>query len=252
MKTLCALLVLCLSAAAQTSPTLIVTADDLCNWTLDGKPMGILQDSDSKSFPVTPGDHLIEATSTRTDINFRTKVRVEQDQTAVAIQVRKPAAPPPPSPPQTASGDTWTDPATKLVWAKKDNGANIAWPEAVQYCSKLKLAGYTDWLLPTYEELIAMYDPNLENAGAANQKYQFNKHIKGNLQITGIAWSGTESDDRGVERVVSFHLPPNQFRLAEQKEGFPNRFGFDYAMRALCVRDNLSSPTEPKKSAKPS
>ncbi len=39
-----------------------------------------------------------------------------------------------------------------FMWQKEDPG-KMKWQEAVNYCSKLKLAGYTDWKLPDQKEL---------------------------------------------------------------------------------------------------
>lgn len=34
---------------------------------------------------------------------------------------------------------TWTDPATGLTWSKKDNGSDVNWNQASEYCSTLQL-----------------------------------------------------------------------------------------------------------------
>jgi len=39
---------------------------------------------------------------------------------------------------------TWTDPATRLMWKTYDNGKDITFYQAADYCSSLKLGGYTD------------------------------------------------------------------------------------------------------------
>ncbi len=45
------------------------------------------------------------------------------------------------------------DTETGLMWACRDNGADIAWKEAKTYCENFKRAGYTDWRLPTLKEM---------------------------------------------------------------------------------------------------
>lgn len=49
----------------------------------------------------------------------------------------------------------WVDPGTGLMWAGKDNGMDITWTKAVKYCRDLRVAGYTDWRLPSLGELEA-------------------------------------------------------------------------------------------------
>lgn len=53
---------------------------------------------------------------------------------------------------------TVLDTKTNLMWAAKDNGANIAWDDAKSYCEKYKGGGYADWRMPTSDELAGLYD----------------------------------------------------------------------------------------------
>ncbi|MBF0227940.1 MAG: PEGA domain-containing protein [Desulfobacterales bacterium] len=52
------------------------------------------------------------------------------------------------------------DTSTKLIWAAKDNGSDINWNNAKKYCDTYSSAGYSDWRLPTQDELAALYDGN--------------------------------------------------------------------------------------------
>ena len=45
------------------------------------------------------------------------------------------------------------DHVTGLTWQRDDDGTKRTWLEAVEYCEKLALAGYSDWRLPTKKEL---------------------------------------------------------------------------------------------------
>ena len=47
---------------------------------------------------------------------------------------------------------------TGLMWAAKDNGNNINWVSAKSYCENYRGGGYTDWRMPTQDELAGLYD----------------------------------------------------------------------------------------------
>src|ERR1700726_34484 len=52
----------------------------------------------------------------------------------------------------------WIDPSTGLMWTANDNGNDITWGKAMKYCQNLSLAGYSDWRLPSIDELQRIYD----------------------------------------------------------------------------------------------
>jgi hypothetical protein len=59
------------------------------------------------------------------------------------------------------NGDgTVTDTLTNLMWAKDDNMGDITWHDAEVYCKNPPIAGYrySDWRMPTIEELKSLYD----------------------------------------------------------------------------------------------
>ncbi len=58
---------------------------------------------------------------------------------------------------------TVTDRETGLMWAEKDNGVPANWPNAKAYCQDYTGAGYTDWRLPTLEELGTLHRPETKN-----------------------------------------------------------------------------------------
>jgi hypothetical protein len=53
---------------------------------------------------------------------------------------------------------TVLDTQTGLMWAAKDNGADINWQNAESYCENYRGGGYTDWRMPTQDELAGLYD----------------------------------------------------------------------------------------------
>jgi hypothetical protein len=58
---------------------------------------------------------------------------------------------------------TVLDTQTKLMWAAKDNGADINWQDAKSYCDNYSGGGYTDWRMPTQNELAGLYYPSANN-----------------------------------------------------------------------------------------
>jgi hypothetical protein len=53
---------------------------------------------------------------------------------------------------------TVKDTKTGLMWASKDNGEGINWKGAKRYCEHYRGGGYTDWRMPTIDELAGLYD----------------------------------------------------------------------------------------------
>jgi len=54
---------------------------------------------------------------------------------------------------------TVLDTRTNLMWAAKDNGSNINWANAKNYCENYRGGGYSGWRMPTQDELAGLYDP---------------------------------------------------------------------------------------------
>lgn len=234
-------LALCLPAlaAAQAVTTLLVKTDMSCNWKLDGQPMDPLKADASAVVVVSPGEHLIEASTTDGTATDRTKVVVDHSEKTVEIQLqskynqqlRMKHADTVSERTGAALSPTWTDFSTALMWARKDNGSDVNWPQATAYCSKLTLGGYTDWRLPTADELQGIYDPSV----SVQTNYDaglYHVHVKGHLQLTGWAWSSTKVDVPGSPRqeVSTFAFNEQQPRNSQPFEQF------SYSMRALCVR----------------
>jgi len=81
-----------------------------------------------------------------------------------ALQVKDPEGRVPLAPPYKLSvaaaeegfvdnGDgTVTDTKRNIMWQKGDNGKEVVFEEAQEYCRTLRLGGYTDWRLPKAEE----------------------------------------------------------------------------------------------------
>jgi len=51
---------------------------------------------------------------------------------------------------------TVLDTKNGLMWAAKDNGSDINWTNAKKYCESYDGGGYSDWRMPTQDELEAI------------------------------------------------------------------------------------------------
>lgn len=89
--------------------------------------------------------------------------------------------------------DTWTN----LMWAAKDNGGNINWAIAKSYCKNYRGGGYSDWRMPTQNELAGLYDqsehPHKSDCG-------YDVHLTALIHLTcPISWA---SETRESEAAV--------------------------------------------------
>lgn len=58
---------------------------------------------------------------------------------------------------------TVLDTKTNLMWAERNDGKGLTWDDAWDYCKNYRAGGYTDWRMPTIDELETIYDPEMEN-----------------------------------------------------------------------------------------
>lgn len=120
----------------------------------------------------------------------------------------------------------WIDPDTGLTWTKADNGSDINWNDAKAYCSNLRLGGYTDWRLPTIDELQSIYDPGIDVLGyLPDVAVTWYVHVKGNLKLVNVQWSSTQKNAR----------EPLIFDFVTGKRS-SYLLGTRYVEHALCVR----------------
>ena len=63
---------------------------------------------------------------------------------------------------QKKDDGTVTDSKTGLMWASKDNGIPISWHNALIYCQNYTESGYSDWRMPTLDELSGLYNRSEE------------------------------------------------------------------------------------------
>jgi hypothetical protein len=125
----------------------------------------------------------------------------------------------------------WVD-TSGLMWAAKDSDKAVSWGGAMKYCRKLRLAGYSDWRLPTIYELHDIYDAGLESPGRAGygKGRPFTWHVEGGLFLTDHEWSSNRTlDDRGHPSGFAWYFDFNSGEALNYDEPSAGK-------RALCVR----------------
>ena len=121
------------------------------------------------------------------------------------------------------SNGTVLDTQTGLMWAARDNGVNINWANAKSYCENYRGGGYSDWRMPTLNDLAGLYD--------ASKSYKtdcvdsVDVHLTELIHLT-CTWVWT-SETRGSDAETAGFLYGRHI--------LKNRLDH-YAMRALPVR----------------
>jgi hypothetical protein len=109
------------------------------------------------------------------------------------------------------------DTKTNLMWAAKDNGGDINWANAKSYCENYRGGGYTDWRMPTQDELARLYDSALTGRNG--------NHLTNSIELTGYCpWA---SETRGSEAASFYFLGGDRFWKVQS---------YDNNYRALPVR----------------
>jgi hypothetical protein len=190
-----------------------VRSDLECRLSIDGQPGGVLKPGDEVRLNLVPGDHQIEAVPVTGGATWQTTVTLtEADRQEVSIPLRAAVARA-----EAKARGYWVDPQSRLMWAAADNGFGVSWSQAVYYCHSLTTAGYTDWSLPTIDELHGLF------GGAPNEG---GHHIAGPIKLTGWAWSGSAGQELGEHWALDFGDGARASVVAGDS-------GFN---RALCVR----------------
>ena len=120
---------------------------------------------------------------------------------------------------------TVLDTRTNLIWAAKDNGIDVNWADAKSYCENYRGGGYTDWQMPTQDELAGLYDPGKTISNPPTGRSGGNYHITDLIHLTRCCpWA---YETRG-SNAAYFH-----FILGDR---YWNPRSYDFANRALPVR----------------
>jgi hypothetical protein len=123
---------------------------------------------------------------------------------------------------------TVLDTQTGLMWAAKDNGADINWQNAKSYCENYRGGGYTNWRMPTQDELARLYD---ESKSYKPKQGNSSVHLAEWIELTSYGqWA---SDVRSSSAALFyFHLGS---RIDSRSWGPP---AASTPYRALPVRSN--------------
>jgi hypothetical protein len=116
--------------------------------------------------------------------------------------------------------NTVTDTQTGLMWGK-DNRENINWQGAKSYCGNYRGGGYTDWRMPTLDELAGLYDAAKTYKSACG----YNAHL---TELPGLSCAWAWASDISGQTAAYF-----DFYYGKQL-WYPQRY--DNNIRALPVR----------------
>jgi len=142
----------------------------------------------------------------------------------------------------------WVDPITLLVWTGTDGGRDVNLYQAIDYCRDLDLKGYSNWRLPTIEELEAIYERSAVSQRTIERFHRqgevpYTLNIKGDLSLTGDPWSsGGLGTDPGHPATRGWYFDFNRgTRISDDPSSATGK-------RALCVRRS-DVVTPPKSSS---
>lgn len=110
----------------------------------------------------------------------------------------------------------YLDQKSSLLWAARDNGKDIDWRRASEYCDELELAGFDDWRLPSLAELEGLMEP------LSNSMYSVPQEIS---LSACCAWSSTSKDEQAAWNF--------NYRYSKKFTGSKTH---TFDLRALCIR----------------
>ena len=70
--------------------------------------------------------------------------------------------------------ETVIDICTGLMWQRRSSSVSMTWEKAIEHCESLSISGYSDWRLPTIEELRSIVDLTKSHPAINEQFYSIN------------------------------------------------------------------------------
>ncbi|MHB8137454.1 MAG: surface-adhesin E family protein [Smithellaceae bacterium] len=120
---------------------------------------------------------------------------------------------------------TVLDTKTNLIWAAKDNGRDVNWYEAENYCVNYRGGDYTNWRMPTKNELAGLYDKNNPKHQACYPKYDI--YLTNLIDLSCCCpWSSEAADSEAAY----FNFDHGRWHWDEQSNDVKKMY------RVLCVR----------------
>jgi hypothetical protein len=143
---------------------------------------------------------------------------------------------------------TVLDTQTNLMWAAKDNGSDINWADAKDYCENYRGGGYTDWRMPTQDDLAGLYDkskPRSVTSCPANLRGAIIHVVTELIDITCIgSWASGTSGSKAVRFNFvdgkSQWVPPSYSNF----RALPVRYSKTEKPVAMNEQQNLSGPDQ--------
>jgi hypothetical protein len=125
--------------------------------------------------------------------------------------------------------DVVIDRATDLMWAVRDNGADIDHAGALAFAAASTIGAYDDWRLPTDDELAELSDPSMAHRSKTDcTKGKNALLVTPSIRLScGLAWSSATSHP--TKRPIAFGFISGTPRVAKPTE--------KKNYRALVVRD---------------
>jgi len=202
----------------------LVRTDLQCRWSIDGKPQGVLSVDDRVTVSLGIGEHLMEAVPLSGGPLWEQVLSISDTNARVftipllaaknAEELRKTLA-------ATRERGYWLDPETGLTWEAAASVSSVNWFEGAKQCRDLRLAGYSDWQLPTIEEL--------------NQLRVARGHTaKGGIQADAYVWSTSQGKTPREAWLLDFGLG-----LGRMSAKLSYRGSGPLPTQALCVRGNV-------------
>jgi hypothetical protein len=138
---------------------------------------------------------------------------------------------------------TISDLRTGLMWSKTDNGFDINWDDAKEYCEKLELAEFNDWRLPTISELKTLIDK--QQFSIASNKQGEIKALPINIAPifslgSFIFWSSELEDSNGEVEIEGSTGKAYIQMVMDDFSSYADSKGQVLYHRVIAVRFNLS------------
>jgi hypothetical protein len=209
----------CLLQTARGEAAFLVLRTDLeCRLKVDGEPKGALKPGAEIRVSVASGEHRVAAEPVAGGAAWETVIALQTGTQELAIPLRAHTE-------RAAAKQRgyWLDPQTQFLWPAADNGVGVSAAQAAYYCRTLKLGGYSDWTLPTIDELHALF------GGVANES---GHHVRGPIRLTGWQWSASPGQEPGQQWALDFGDGARASAVTGDS-------GFN---RALCVRRPSTKP----------